>query len=112
VGGPPRPPARLVIGRTKRDSTELEDKPESSHVARTDQDQYGNIFRRNMPYGTIDNHGTVFVGFTSDQSRITAMLQSMAGITTGTRDALTRYTQPTTGSYYFVPSVESLRDLR
>jgi putative iron-dependent peroxidase len=40
------------------------------------------------------------------------MLDSMAGRTTGARDALTRYTQPLTGAYYFVPSVESLRSLR
>jgi porphyrinogen peroxidase len=36
----------------------------------------------------------------------------MAGLTNGTRDALTRFTQPLTGSYYFVPSVESLLRLR
>jgi len=29
----------------------------------------------------------------------------------GKRDALTRYTTPLTGAYYFVPSTESLRDL-
>jgi len=40
------------------------------------------------------------------------MLESMVSLVTGTHDALTRYTQPLTGSYYFVPSVESLRRLR
>jgi hypothetical protein len=40
------------------------------------------------------------------------MLDSMAGLVSGTRDALTRFTQPLTGSYYFVPSVESLLRLR
>jgi putative iron-dependent peroxidase len=40
------------------------------------------------------------------------MLESMAGLVTGTRDALTRFTQPLTGSYYFVPAAESLRRLR
>jgi putative iron-dependent peroxidase len=40
------------------------------------------------------------------------MLQSMAGLVNGTRDALTRYTESLSGSYYFVPSVESLRRLR
>ena len=101
-----------IMGRTKRDSIELENKPASSHVARTDQDEFGNIFRRNMPYGTIENHGTVFVGFSADQKPLARMLDSMAGLVNGTRDALTRYTQPLTGSYYFVPSVESLRQLR
>jgi porphyrinogen peroxidase len=101
-----------IMGRTKLDSIELENKPSDSHVARTDQDEFGNIFRRNMPYGSVDDHGTMFVGFSADQKRLSRMLDSMAGLITGTRDALTRFTQPLTGSYYFVPSVESLRRLR
>jgi len=101
-----------VIGRTKLDSIELEDKPTDSHVARTDQDEFGNIFRRNMPYGKVDDHGTMFVGFSADQGRLSRMLDSMAGLVTGKRDALTRFTQPLTGSYYFVPSVEPLRRFR
>jgi putative iron-dependent peroxidase len=101
-----------IMGRTKLDSIELENKPSDSHVARIDQDKFGNIFRRNMPYGNVEDHGTVFVGFSADQKRLSRMLDSMAGLVTGTRDALTRYTQPLTGSYYFVPSVESLRTLR
>lgn len=100
-----------TMGRTKLDSTELDDKPSDSHVARTDQDEFGKIFRRNMPYGSVADHGTMFVGFSADQKRLSAMLESMAGITAGTRDALTRYTKPLTGAYYFVPSVESLRRL-
>ena len=102
----------LIMGRTKPDSIELENKPADSHVARTDQDEFGKIFRRNMPYGKIDDHGTVFVGFSADQKRLSRMLDSMAGLVTGTRDALTRFTVPLTGAYYFVPSVESLRRLR
>jgi putative iron-dependent peroxidase len=101
-----------IMGRTKIDSIELENKPANSHVARTDQDEFGKIFRRNMPYGTVHDHGTMFVGFSADQKRLSRMLESMAGLITGTRDALTHFTQPLTGSYYFVPSVESLRRLR
>ena len=100
------------MGRTKRDSIELENKPSDSHVARTDQDAFGHIFRRNMPYGNFADHGTMFVGFSADQKRLSKMLQSMAGLVNGTRDALTRYTESLSGSYYFVPSVESLRRLR
>jgi putative iron-dependent peroxidase len=102
----------LIIGRTKPASIELENKPADSHVARTDQDMFGNIFRRNMPYGSVDDHGTMFVGYSADQTRLSRMLESMAGLVNGTRDALTRYTVPLTGSYYFVPSVESLRRLQ
>jgi putative iron-dependent peroxidase len=100
-----------VIGRTKPDSVELENTPADSHVASTDQETFGEIFRRNMPYGTVTDHGTMFVGFCAEQRPLLAMLESMAGLTTGTRDALTRYTRPLTGAYYFVPSTEALRRL-
>ncbi|TML25015.1 MAG: Dyp-type peroxidase [Actinobacteria bacterium] len=98
-----------VIGRTKDESVELEDKAADSHVARTDQDRFGKIFRRNMPYGTVTDHGTMFVGFSAEQQRLSAMLESMAGLTDGVRDALTQYARPLTGAYYLVPSTESLR---
>jgi porphyrinogen peroxidase len=98
-----------IIGRTKADSIELDDKPDDSHVARTDQDDFGKIFRRNMPYGTVLDHGTMFVGFSAEQRHLSAMLESMAGITNGVRDALTRFTTPLTGAYYFVPSTQALR---
>jgi putative iron-dependent peroxidase len=98
-----------VIGRTKDESVELDDKPADSHVARTDQDQFGKIFRRNMPYGTVTDHGTMFVGFSAEQRPLTTMLESMAGLGDNVRDALTLYTQAHTGAYYFVPSTQSLR---
>jgi putative iron-dependent peroxidase len=98
-----------IMGRTKDASVELDDKAPDSHVARTDQDQFGKIFRRNMPYGTVGEHGTMFVGFSADQRPLATMLESMAGLADGVRDALTRYTEALTGAYYFVPSNESLR---
>ena len=100
-----------VIGRTKDDSAELENKPPDSHVARTDQDTFGKVFRRNMPYGTVMDHGTMFVGFSADQQHLAKMLASMAGSTDGVRDALTLYTRPLTGAYYFIPSTDVLRRL-
>jgi len=97
-----------AMGRTKDASIELDDKPDSSHVARTDQDTFGHIFRRNMPYGTVTAHGTMFVGFAADQGPLARMLDSMAGLH-GPRDELTRYTRPETGGYYFVPALTALR---
>lgn len=99
-----------AMGRTKPDSVELDDKPETSHVARTDQDTFGHVFRRNTPFGTTSRHGTMFVGFCAEQRPLAAMLESMAGVTNGVRDALTRYTHPLTGAYYFIPSTERLRE--
>lgn len=98
-----------VIGRAKADSVELDPKPPDSHVARTDQDEFGKIFRRNMPYGTVTAHGTMFVGFSSDQGRLKEMLKNMAGIRDGMRDALTQYARPLTGAYYFIPSLDDLK---
>ncbi|TMD30189.1 MAG: Dyp-type peroxidase [Chloroflexi bacterium] len=100
-----------VIGRTKLDSVELEDRLEDSHVASTDQDRFGKIFRRNMPYGTVTDHGTMFVGFSSEQRPLSAMLESMAGLPSGRRDALTLYTRALSGAYYFIPSADALRRL-
>jgi porphyrinogen peroxidase len=97
-----------VIGRSKPDSVELQPKPVDSHVGRTDQDTFGHIFRRNMPYGSVTDHGTMFVGFSAEQRPLQAMLESMAGIPDGVRDALTRYTHPLSGAYYFVPSLSAL----
>jgi porphyrinogen peroxidase len=96
-----------VIGRSKPDSVELDPRPETSHVARTDQDEFGKIFRRNTPYGSMLDHGTMFVGFSARQRYLAAMLDSMAGVA-GDRDALTRYARPLTGAYYFVPSLDDL----
>jgi putative iron-dependent peroxidase len=98
-----------VMGRAKDDSAELDDQAPESHVARTDQDRFGKVFRRNMPYGNAGDHGTMFVGFSAEQRRLAAMLESMAGVNDGARDALTRYARPLTGAYYFVPSTEGLR---
>jgi hypothetical protein len=99
---------RPAMGRTKLDSVELEDLPPASHVARTDQDRFGEVFRRNMPYGTTTDHGTMFVGFSAEQRRLAGMLESMAGLGDGVRDVLTSYTRPLTGAYYFVPSAQDL----
>ena len=98
-----------VIGRTKLDSIELDPRPADSHVATTDQDRFGKIFRRNTPFGTVGEHGTMFVGFSAEQEPLVTMLESMAGVGDSVRDALTRYTLPLSGAYYFVPSTEALR---
>lgn len=104
----------LVMGRTKADSVELADdvKPESSHVSRTviedDDGEELAIFRRNVPYGSVSDHGTMFVGFSADPRPMHRMLERMAGAEDGIRDDLTRYSTPLTGAYYVVPALEAL----
>jgi putative iron-dependent peroxidase len=103
-----------IIGRTKDTSVELDEEVRGaqSHVSRTVIEEHGverHIFRRNTPFGTATEHGTMFIGFSRDQHRLARMLARMAGAEDGIRDALTRYTTAVSGAYYFVPSVESLR---
>jgi putative iron-dependent peroxidase len=103
----------LAMGRRKSDSEELDPKPQTSHVGRTDQDDFGKIFRRNIPFGDVGHHGTIFVGFAASQEPLARMLDSMLGVPSagGQRDELTRFTQPTTGAYYFIPSTDALEAL-
>jgi len=104
-----------AIGRRKTDSAELHPQPPASHVARTDQDNFGRIFRRNIPYGDLEEHGTVFVGFCAKQRPLAAMLESMLGLgeqgSGAVRDELTRFTRPLTGAYYFIPAADRLAAL-
>ena len=97
-----------IIGRRKADSVELDPVPPTSHVARTDQDELGKILRRNIAYGTLANHGTIFVGFSRDQQILEAMLQSMVGRGDGPPDRLTTVTRALTGAYYVIPSADTL----
>lgn len=98
-----------VIGRSKVDSVEMDPKPETSHAERTDQDDFGHIVRRNMPYGDVSEHGTMFVGFAGEQKRLHDMLLSMAGANGQPRDELTRFANAETGSYYVIPPVEAFK---
>jgi putative iron-dependent peroxidase len=99
------------MGRTKPDSIELDEMLPSAHVARTTVEVDGEeqrIFRRNVAYGGVTEHGTAFVGFSRDQWRLAEMLRRMAGVTDGVRDALTGFLTPLTGAYYTCPSVDAL----
>lgn len=104
----------LVMGRTKSDSIELpeEVRGPQSHVSRNVIEENGEelpIFRRNTPFGTVGEHGTMFVAFSFDQRRMARMLDRMAGVEDGIRDELTRYVTAITGAYYVVPSITALR---
>lgn len=103
-----------AMGRTKAESIEFDERemPPDAHVARAKDVVDGRerkIFRRNLPYGNVLDHGTIFIGFSCEQSRLVRMLSRMAGAEDGVRDALTHYTTPLTGAYYVVPAVQDLR---
>ena len=100
-----------IIGRRKADSAELDPPPPGSHVERTDQDRLGKIFRRNIAYGTLDRHGTIFVGFSREQRILRSMLEAMIGLNGQPADRLTTVTRAVTGAYYVIPSADRLADL-
>ena len=107
----PEPSQEAVMGRRKRDSVELDPMPPASHVARTDQETFGKIFRRNIAYGSVARHGTIFVGFSAEQGILVRMLESMIGAAAGPADDLTRFTRPLTGAYYVIPPTDTLAAL-
>jgi putative iron-dependent peroxidase len=97
-----------IIGRRKSDSRELDPRPPTSHVTRTDQDRFGKIFRRNVAYGTTTQHGTIFVGFCGSQGPLAQMLESMVGTEAEPPDQLTGVARAVTGAYYVIPSADRL----
>jgi porphyrinogen peroxidase len=102
-----------VIGRTLDESLELEgdDARADSHVARTVVEEGGEelaIYRRNTAWGGPTRHGTMFVGFCATQHPLQVMLERMAGVPDGVRDALTRHAVALTGAYYVAPALEAL----
>ena len=103
-----------AIGRTKSDSVELDDKPDTAHISRVVIEEDGEeleIYRRSTPYGTVSELGLYFVAFSADPSRFDKMLARMFGLADGVTDRLTDFTHPVSGSYYFAPSLDALDGL-
>ena len=100
-----------IFGRTKDTDEELDDdvRPASAHISRVVIEEDGEeleVFRRSTPYGTPSECGLMFVAFTRDRRRIDLMLNNMVGVD-GIRDALTHWSTPVSGGYYFVPPAEA-----
>ena len=105
------PDQEAVIGRTKPDSIELADKPDTAHISRVVIEEAGEeleIYRRSTPYGTVGEHGLYFIAFSAELTRFDKMLARIFGGADGVRDRLTDFTRPVSGSYYFAPSLEAL----
>ena len=103
-----------VIGRTKPDSEERDDKPDSAHISRVVIEEDGEeleIYRRSVPYGRIQELGLYFVAFSADPTRFEKMLARMFGTADGTHDHLTDFTTPVSGAFYFAPSLTALANL-
>jgi porphyrinogen peroxidase len=108
-----------VVGRTKLNDIELADdvKPANSHVALTtivdDQGEQHQILRYNMPFGRVGDaeFGTYFIGYARTPEVIEQMLRNMfIGNPPGNYDRILDFSTATTGSLFFVPSVELLEN--
>ena len=106
-----------VIGRTKPDSVELseDEMPVNSHVSRTDAEVDGvkqKIVRRSVPFGNLEKRGLHFVAFACEIGRIQIQLERMFGTAgDGIHDRLIEFSNPVSGSYWYVPGNEKLHSL-
>ena len=95
-----------TIGRRKRDNQEIEDAPLCAHVKRAAQESFqpeAFILRRSMPWAAGQGAGLVFVAFGKSHAAFESILTRMTGAEDGKADALFKFTQPITGSYYWCP---------
>lgn len=106
-----------VFGRTKADAVEFDDErmPNNSHVGRTDVDRDGvpqKIWRRSVPYGGTTEHGSYFVAFCCEQSRLDYLLRRMFAMNDDqVRDRLTEFSTPVNSSYWYAPTEDALAAL-
>ena len=105
-----------IIGRTKLSDVELDDsvKPTSAHNALTTIIENGvekKIFRANGVFGHAGKgeFGTYFIGYSRSPRVIEQMLQNMfIGRPPGNYDRLLDVSRATTGTLFFVPSLNFL----
>ncbi len=107
-----------IIGRTKLDNVEIQDKASNSHVAlNTVEDPHGNelkILRDNMPFGSIagGEFGTYYIAYAATPDIPELMLRRMfLGDPDGNYDRILDFSTALTGSLFFAPTAEFLDDL-
>jgi porphyrinogen peroxidase len=108
-----------VFGRTKDDSTRLSDQVPTSHLSHVElregetadesKGKRGEMVRRSTPYAFHDGTvGLYFMGFCKTQAPMRERMEAMYGMNGKPRDAITDYSTPASGSFYFAPSIETL----
>jgi len=111
-----------TFGRTKDDSTRLGTQVPTSHLSHVElregetadesTPKRGEMVRRSTPYAFHDGTvGLYFMGFCKSQAPMRERMEAIYGINGQARDALTDYSTPASGSYYFAPSVEALETM-
>ena len=108
-----------TFGRTKADSTKLDVQVPRSHLSHVElregatadesTPKRGEMVRRSTPYAFHDGTvGLYFMGFCKTQAPMRERMEAMYGMNGQETDAITDYSTPASGSYYFAPSVEAL----
>ena len=108
-----------LFGRTKKDSQRLDKQVPTSHLSHVElrdgetadasKAKRNEIVRRSTPYALHDGTvGLYFLGFCKDQAPLRERMEAIYGMNGQVRDALTDYSTPASGSFYFAPSVETL----
>jgi len=108
-----------LFGRTKAESHRLEVQVPTSHLSHVElrdgetadatKPKRNEIVRRSTPYALHDGTvGLYFLGFCKDQAPLRERMEAIYGENGQVRDALTDYSTPASGSFYFLPSVEVL----
>jgi len=108
-----------LFGRTKADSTRLSPQVPTSHLSHVElreggtaddsKPKRGEMVRRPTPYAFHDvTVGLYFMGFCKEQAPMRERMEAIYGMNGQPRDALTDYSTPASGSFYFAPSVETL----
>jgi len=108
-----------LFGRTRVGSIRLDTQVPTSHLSHVElregetadatKPKRGEIVRRSTPYALHDGTvGLYFLGFCKDQAPLRERMEAIYGMNGQVRDALTDYSTPASGSYYFAPSVEVL----
>lgn len=108
-----------TFGRTKDDSTKLDVQVPKSHLKHVElregeaadesTPKRGEMVRRSTPYAFHDGTvGLYFMGFCREQAPMRERMEAMYGINGQVPDAITDYSTPASGAFYFAPSVETL----
>jgi len=102
-----------VIGRSKEQDIEMDDetKPTNSHSALANVGDDFKIVRDNMPFGNVTSNemGTYFICYASTFTTVEKMLTNMfVGNPVGNYDRILDFSTATTGTLFFVPSMDML----
>ncbi|MBI2703972.1 MAG: Dyp-type peroxidase [Actinobacteria bacterium] len=108
-----------LFGRTKADSSRLDTQVPTSHLSHVElrdgatadasKPKRGEMVRRSTPYAMPDGTvGLYFMGFCREQAPLRERMEAIYGMNGKPRDALTDYSTPASGSFYFAPSKETL----